>query len=148
MAHLVLVDDYIRPTEPVVDYVTRFSGITEDDLDPAVSRHPLVHCRIAVMKLRYFIDCGCIFVGHGLEKDFATANIFVPPNQVIDTVELFRLPNKRKISLKFLASYLLEADIQDEVHDSIEDAKTALALYQKYKKIKEQGEEAVLGYTY
>jgi PAB-dependent poly(A)-specific ribonuclease subunit 2 len=52
------------------------------------------------MKLRYFIDQGCIFIGHGLQKDFETANIFVPPDQILDTVELWRLPEKRKISLK------------------------------------------------
>ena len=28
------------------------------------------------------MDSGCIFVGHGLTKDFETANIFVPPEQV------------------------------------------------------------------
>lgn len=31
---------------------------------------------------RYYIDNGCIFVGHGLTKDFETANISVPSNQV------------------------------------------------------------------
>ena len=137
----VLVDDYVLPTETVVDYLTRFSGIVEDDLSAATSRHPLVQNRTAIMKLRYFVDAGCIFVGHGLQKDFETANLFVPPDQIKDTVELWRLPDKRKISLKFLAAYILGADIQDEVHDSIEDAKTALALYEHYVKLREEGEE-------
>jgi PAB-dependent poly(A)-specific ribonuclease subunit 2 len=125
----VLVDDYILPSEPVVDYVTRFSGIVADDLNPATARHAIVNQRTAYLKLRYFLDKGCVFVGHGLQKDFETANIYVPPEQIRDTVELWRLPAQRKISLRFLASYLLDADIQDEVHDSIEDAKTALLLY-------------------
>jgi PAB-dependent poly(A)-specific ribonuclease subunit 2 len=73
-------------------------------------------------------------VGHGLTKDFDTANIFVPQEQVRDTVELWRLPNQRKISLRFLAAYLLKAEIQDELHDSIEDAKTAYALYLLYER--------------
>jgi PAB-dependent poly(A)-specific ribonuclease subunit 2 len=51
---------------------------------------------------------------------------------VRDTVDLWRLPNQRKISLRFLAAYVLEEDIQDEIHDSIEDAKTALLLYRAY----------------
>jgi len=137
----VLADDYILPAEPVIDYVTRFSGLTEDDLNPAVSRHAVVPYRTAYLKLRYFIDSGCVFVGHGLQKDFETANIFVPPDQVRDTVELWRLPNQRKISLRFLASYLLKADIQGEVHDSIEDAKTALLLYRHYEQTKAKGPE-------
>ena len=132
----------------MVDYVTRFSGIVAADLNPSVSHHAVVHSRTALLKLRYFIDAGCILVGHGLQKDFETANIFVPPHQVQDTVELWRLPNKRKISLKFLASYLLDAGIQEDVHDSVEDAKTALALYKHYVKLKEQGEEILQGTLY
>ena len=202
----LLVDDYIVPSEPVIDYVTRFSGLHEDDLNPATSRYAVVPYRTAYLKLRYFIDSGCIFVGHGLQNDFETANIFVPPQQVIisffhslllwlyhylstlilplillyrhllslhtilpliystltllyfpslplfplslppspfqqirDTVELWRLPNQRKISLRFLAAYLLKADIQDEIHDSIEDAKTALLLYLHYETVRAKG---------
>lgn len=78
----ILADDYILPVEPVLDYVTRFSGITEDDLNPHTSKHAVVTHRTAYLKLRYFIDRKCIFVGHGLAKDFETANIFVPPDQV------------------------------------------------------------------
>lgn len=139
----VLVDDYILPSEAIVDYVTRFSGIVAEDLQPAVSRHAVVTNRTAYLKLRFFVDRGCCFVGHGLQKDFETANIVVPSDQVIDTVELWRLPAQRKISLRFLASYLLRANIQDEVHDSIEDAKTALALYRHYEAIKAQGPAAL-----
>ena len=79
----LLVDDYIVPSEPVIDYVTRFSGLHEEDLNPATSRYAVVPYRTAYLKLRYFIDSGCIFVGHGLQNDFETANIFVPPQQVV-----------------------------------------------------------------
>lgn len=78
----VLVDDYILPSEPVIDYVTRFSGLVPEDLNPSQSRHAVVPYRTAYLKLRYFLDKGCVFVGHGLQKDFETANIFVPPDQV------------------------------------------------------------------
>jgi PAB-dependent poly(A)-specific ribonuclease subunit 2 len=137
----ILADDYILPIEPVLDYVTRFSGITEDDLNPHTSKHAVVTQRTAYLKLRYFLDRGCVFVGHGLEKDFEIANIFIPPEQVRDTVDLWRLPKQRKISLRFLASYLLKEDIQDEIHDSIEDAKTALLLYRHYESTAAQGPE-------
>jgi PAB-dependent poly(A)-specific ribonuclease subunit 2 len=48
---------------------------------------------------------------------------------VVDTVDLFYLKKQRKISLRFLAAYLLRQDIQQVTHDSIEDARTALSLY-------------------
>lgn len=78
----IIADDYILPVEPVLDYVTRFSGITEEDLNPVSSKHSILSQRAAYLKLRYFIDAKCVFVGHGLQKDFETANIFVPPEQV------------------------------------------------------------------
>lgn len=137
----VLLDDYVRPSEPVVDYLTRFSGLTPEDIDPSTSVHPLITNRAAHLKLRYFLDKGCIFIGHGLQKDFETANLFVPPEQIRDTVELWRLPGQRRISLRFLAGFLLERKIQDEIHDSIEDAKTALDLYKYYMEVKEKGED-------
>eukprot|EP01038_Epipyxis_sp_PR26KG_P010418 gene10418-13994_t len=104
-----------------------------------VSKHALVTNRTAYLKLRYFIDRKCIFVGHGLQKDIETANIFIPEEQIKDTVDLWRLPGQRMISLRFLASYLLNEHIQDEIHDSIEDAKTALLLYRYYVHVMKNG---------
>lgn len=83
-----------------------------------------------------------------------------------DTVELWRLPHQRKISLRFLAYYLLKMEIQvpfsllsaallshvlllvspghlywlqGDLHDSIEDSWTALLLYQHYLAVKAKG---------
>ncbi|KDO35609.1 hypothetical protein SPRG_00453 [Saprolegnia parasitica CBS 223.65] len=129
----VFVDDYVLPSEPVVDYLTRFSGLVADDLNPSVSRHHVVPLKAAYMKLRYLVDRGCLFVGHGLGKDFRIVNLFVPPEQIIDTVELYQQPNMRKIALRFLIVYLFKAHIQLETHDSIEDARAALMLHNKYR---------------
>ncbi|CAM9165920.1 unnamed protein product [Phaeothamnion confervicola] len=135
----IIIDDYVVQTEPIVDYLTRFSGITPEDLEPATSRHNLSTLRAVYLKLRCLLDRGCIMVGHGLSKDFRIINLTVPPEQVIDTVELWSLPGQRKASLRFLAHFLLDADIQVETHDSVEDARIALALYKRYKECEAEG---------
>ena len=43
---------------------------SDGDLDPVLSRHTLVPLKVAYKKLRLLIDLGCIFIGHGLAKDF------------------------------------------------------------------------------
>jgi hypothetical protein len=120
-----------------------------------MSSHTLVPLKVAYKKLRLLIDLGCIFVGHGLSKDFRIiseasfapspshlihiSDIFVPPDQVIDTVDLYFIKERqRRISLRFLTWYILRQDIQQETHDSIEDARSALSLYKAYQDMEEQ----------
>ncbi|KAI8336757.1 ubiquitin carboxyl-terminal hydrolase-domain-containing protein [Chlamydoabsidia padenii] len=133
-------DDYIVTSEPVVDYLTEFSGIEADDLNPETSRRTLVPLKVAYKKIRLLVDLGCVFIGHGLKKDFRIINILVPPDQIIDTVDIYHIRNRhRKISLRFLAWHLLGQEIQSEGHDSIIDAKTALILYKKYLEYRDNG---------
>ena len=47
---------------------------------------------------------------------------------------------QRKLGLKFLSKYLLKEDIQSKTHDSIEDARTALKLYEKYEEMQMYGD--------
>lgn len=69
-----------------------------------------------------------------------SSDIFVPPEQVVDTVVLYYEPARhRKLSLRFLAWFLLKQDIQLAEHDSIEDARSALLLYKKYLDFIEEG---------
>jgi PAB-dependent poly(A)-specific ribonuclease subunit 2 len=49
------------------------------------------------------------------------------------------MQNRRMIKLRFLASYILAADIQTETHCSLEDAFTALRLYHRYVKLTQDG---------
>ncbi|KAI4288736.1 MAG: hypothetical protein L6R35_002003 [Caloplaca aegaea] len=138
---LPFIDDYISISEPVVDYVTKYSGVSAGDLDPTVSVRPLVPLKVAYKKLWLLLNLGCIFVGHGLIKDFRNIDIFVPKAQIVDTVTLFYNParSKRNLSLRFLAWYLLKANIQSETHDSVEDALTALRLWRKYEEFRDAG---------
>ncbi|KAH6566063.1 hypothetical protein BASA50_010163 [Batrachochytrium salamandrivorans] len=134
------IDDYIFISQPVVNYLTEFSGITAGDLDVRTSRHPIVSLKDAYKKLRLLVDIGCIFIGHGLKKDCRTINIFIPPQQIIDTVDIYHLKQYgRKLSLRFLVWYFFKEDIHLSSHDSVEDARAALRIYQKYLEAKKMG---------
>jgi PAB-dependent poly(A)-specific ribonuclease subunit 2 len=135
----IILDDHVLPRERVVDYLTRFSGIVAEDLDPSKTPHSLISTRSGYLKLRYLMEQGCIFVGHGLRQDFATVNLIVPPNQILDTVEIFHQPGMRYISLRFLANCVLGRDMQQDIHDSVEDALAAFELYEKALEWKQQG---------
>jgi hypothetical protein len=137
------LDDYIQKSEPIMDYLTRFSGLIHGDLDASTSPHHLVSLKTAYLKLRWLVDNGIIFVGHGLSKDFRMINMHVPESQIVDTVHLFHLPGQRYVGLRFLIRYFFGADegIQDASrgHDSIEDAWGALRLYNKHEELKKDG---------
>ncbi|KAL4065261.1 PAB-dependent poly-A-specific ribonuclease subunit PAN2 [Scleroderma citrinum] len=134
------IDDHIHTSEAIVDYLTEFSGIKYGDLDPNLSRYTLTPLKLVYKKLRLLVDRGCIFIGHGLSKDFRIINIHVPPDQVIDTVDLYFLRNRqRRLSLRFLSWYVLGENIQTETHDSIEDARSALRLYKAFQEFEERG---------
>lgn len=134
------IDDYVHIKDMVVDYLTAYSGIIPEDLDPKRTKHTLVPLKIVYKKMWILLNLGCKFLGHGLKQDFRVINIHVPRDQIIDTSDLFFEPaKKRKLSLQFLAWYLLKEDIQLETHDSIEDARTALRLYRKYQEFTDAG---------
>lgn len=64
----VIIDDYVLPSEPVKDCLTRFSGVREIDIDVNKSPHHLISTRDAYLKVRLLKERGCLFVGHGLNQ--------------------------------------------------------------------------------
>ena len=121
------------------------------------SPYTLTPLKLVYKKLRLLVDRGCIFIGHGLSKDFRiiskstssfpihpyshfAPDIFVPPDQVLDTVDLYFVrARQRRLSLRFLAWFVLGEQIQTDTHDSIEDARSALNLYKAYQRMEEEG---------
>ena len=77
---------------------------------------------------------------HSLADDWLVVDIYVPPDRVIDTVDLYFLRERqRRLSLRFLSWFVLHENIQTDTHDSIEDARSALMLYTAYQDFEVQG---------
>lgn len=129
----LVYDVHVRPENEVVDYNTRYSGITAEHLESATKTLKDVQ-----NDLLSFIFAETILIGHGLDNDLRVLKIV--HYTVIDTSITFPhyngLPYKR--SLKSLVSCFLRRDIQmdsENGHDSMEDSKACidLMLYRLYR---------------
>ncbi|XP_074151218.1 apoptosis-enhancing nuclease isoform X2 [Sminthopsis crassicaudata] len=127
----VLYDKYIRPETPIVDYRTRWSGITRRHMQNAI---PFRVAQKEILKLLK----GKLVVGHALHNDFRALKYFHPRRQTRDTLSVPSLINQtgfpvraQSSSLKNLALQLLNKKIQvgRHGHSSVEDATTAMELY-------------------
>ncbi|KAL2037145.1 hypothetical protein N7G274_010141 [Stereocaulon virgatum] len=123
----VLMDEFVKPDEPIIDYLTPYSGIT-----PAKLAN--VHTTLTDIQGRLIeeIKSKHILVGHSLNSDLMALKMTHP--FVVDTSILYPHPRgpPMKSSLKWLAQKYLGREIQKghgkEGHDSIEDARACLDL--------------------
>ncbi|OMJ70674.1 hypothetical protein SteCoe_31284 [Stentor coeruleus] len=119
-----LYDEYVIPQGEVIDYLTKYSGITKNHISSASKTFSLVQNDILNL-----INSEAILCGHSLENDLQALKLF--HKRIADTALLFPHSNwPSKNSLKSLAQKFLKKTIQNGSHNSIEDAITALQLFQ------------------
>ncbi|CAL8306782.1 unnamed protein product [Lota lota] len=121
----VIYDTFVKPDSKVVDYNTRFSGVTEEDLD-----NTTITLRDVQAVLLSMFSAESILLGHSLESDLLTLKLI--HSTVIDTAIVFphRLGLPYKRALRNLMADHLKRIIQDNVdgHDSSEDARACMEL--------------------
>ncbi|XP_026761411.2 RNA exonuclease 1 homolog [Galleria mellonella] len=121
----VVYETFIRPLHPIIDYNTRYSGITEEQMLEVKTTLLEVQATLLTM-----FNSKTILVGHSLESDFKALKLI--HDTVIDTSILF--PHKMgppyKRALRNLSSEYLKKIIQNSVdgHDSAEDATVCMEL--------------------
>ncbi|RVE53346.1 hypothetical protein evm_001916 [Chilo suppressalis] len=121
----VIYETLIKPLHPIVDYNTRYSGITEEQMMGVKTTLLEVQATLLAM-----FNSKTILIGHSLESDFKALKLI--HDTVIDTSVLF--PHKMgppyKRALRNLSSEYLKKIIQNSVdgHDSAEDAMVCMEL--------------------
>ncbi|XP_016397793.1 RNA exonuclease 1 homolog isoform X1 [Sinocyclocheilus rhinocerous] len=121
----VIYDTFVKPGSKVVDYNTRFSGVTQDDLE-----NTTITLRDVQAVLLSMFSAESILIGHSLESDLFALKLI--HSMVVDTAIVFphRLGLPYKRALRNLMADYLKRIIQDSVggHDSSEDARACMEL--------------------
>lgn len=123
----VLLDEFVKPDKPIIDYLTPYSGIT-----PAKLENVTTNLKDIQDRLLREITPKHILIGHSLNSDLMALKLTHP--FVIDTSILYPHPRgpPMKSSLKWLAQKYLGREIQKghgtQGHDSVEDARACLDL--------------------
>ncbi|KAG0427355.1 Small RNA degrading nuclease 5, partial [Dictyocoela muelleri] len=108
----IIYDKFVKPSNFVSDYRTKYSGITKTLLDCGVSFETMQN------EIKNIIGANTVIVGHSLENELKAMKFYHP--LLIDTAYLFSDSNNEKIKLKELARKYLKKQIQVNEHCSIE----------------------------
>ena len=122
----VVYHTLVKPRNAITNYLTQYSGITEDMLEEVTTRLEDVQ-----EALRSLLPPDAILIGQSLNFDLVALKVFHP--YVIDTSVCFNITGdrRRKTKLSVLTQLFLNKTIQTagkQGHNPIEDAQAAMDL--------------------
>ena len=89
ITHKVMLDELVKPHQPVLDYVTKYSGVTAEIMNPVETRLEQIQAFLVQL-----LNKNDIIVGHSLQNDFRAAQLI--HDCVVDTSHIFRGNDGRK----------------------------------------------------
>ncbi|CCM00542.1 uncharacterized protein FIBRA_02576 [Fibroporia radiculosa] len=128
---IVVYDQLVKPLKPVLDYLTRWSGITAETLNPVTTTFAEVQKHVLSL---LSVTPTPVLLGHSLESDLKALKICHP--QCIDTAVIYHHPRGKplKPGLAWLTKKWCGREIQNRGeggHDPEEDARACMDLLKK-----------------
>lgn len=137
----VVFDQYVKPTKPIVSYLTQLTGITKSNLKDAPELEE------ALLWLKTILPIESVIVGQSIKKDLEWLTLQKPIDykDEFDVADLFRLPMQalngvvryRYFSLRHVAKHLLGHNIQEADHDPVIDARYAMKIFKQFRHLHE-----------
>ena len=120
----IIIFSLVLPENPIINYLTQFSGITKKLLEGVTKRLEDVQ-----KDLQNLLPSNSVLVGQSLNSDLHALQMMHP--YVIDTSVIYNVTGNRsrKTKLSILSNMFLGQDIQKgghKGHDPEEDARAAM----------------------
>ena len=126
----VIYDKFVNPREEVIDYRYKLSGVTAADLEKGEDF-------LKVQREISEIITNRILVGHTIRCDLKVLFLDHPKQDRRDISEYKPLKERTdsyRPSLKLMSQVILSKSIQEDSHDSVEDARATMQLFLLVKK--------------
>ncbi|XP_036936499.1 RNA exonuclease 4 [Acanthopagrus latus] len=125
-----IYDKYVKPTEKVTDYRTEFSGIRPEDIKDGEDVRTVQREVADILK-------GRIVVGHAIHNDLKILLLDHPKKKIRDTQKykpFQKIAKTSRPALRVLCRQILNVNVQQGEHSSVQDAQATMRLYTLVRK--------------